>query len=479
MDNGKKRTTTPSSKAGQASRPATASTAPKGALHSVVSSLTRAAVGGAASDIQDDDIDRYVAELIAQEAAVANKRYDTFGVSAFLGQKKNLPKPNKRFLSNVIKSTDAHNEALLRKEREEAEDRLKELKRKRREELNPDSRDRRRRHRDRESGDAADGRHDRDSRKRRRRERDDRVSEYESDECGGDRHRPTGIEHKVGHSSDRSRSRSPKGRLKGGGYRRGSESDDDSVAREVSHSAAQTAPSSVMSSQTRPITDSRSTNPAPQPTPHPTSSTPSPPKMRGRGTTGSTRLDKYFSAGYDPRLDLDNYDDNSLLHYIENLEELQMDLGAGTAPLSPAHRGEKKERKRKKDKKKKKKKKREREKVKEKERDRSKGRRDRKGRSRSRSRSVDHSSSDSNHLSASDPDGDRGRRRRRKERDRSLSRSVSRSQSPARGRDRSRSGRRARGRDVTRSPSIGPHPARDLTKRISGPRTELPMSCPW
>ena len=48
---------------------------------------TKKALGNAATDIQDEDIDHYVASLIASEAAAANKRYDTFGVSAFLGRR--------------------------------------------------------------------------------------------------------------------------------------------------------------------------------------------------------------------------------------------------------------------------------------------------------------------------------------------------------------------------------------------------------
>ncbi|KAJ3053925.1 hypothetical protein HK097_003075 [Rhizophlyctis rosea] len=389
----------------------------KGALNSVVSSLTRAALGNSATDVQDDDIDRYVAELIASEAAAANSRYDTFGVSAFLGRSKNLPKPNKRFLTNVIKSTDAHNEALLRKEREEAEDRLRDMARERRKGLNPSSRDSRRRKRDwREEISDEEERDDGRSGRRRRRRSHDKNSESDDEERRKSKRGRKSKDTDASKSPEKKRTTSPSSK-----HHHTQPDTNPSVESWGTHSCMRLPISSPH------------LNP-PESNPRPTKS--SPRKTKGRGSTGSTRLDKYFSEGYDPRLDLDNYDDNSLEHYVNTLEELQAGVVEG--------RG-RKEKRVKKEKKKKRKRK----------------------RSRTRSRS----------LEGSEGSGEEKRARKMKRRDRSWSRSSTRSDS--RGRRRTRSRSRERSRTRTRSSSFGPTPPPDPAKVIGGPRSELPVSCPW
>ncbi|KAI8610368.1 hypothetical protein BC830DRAFT_1146167 [Chytriomyces sp. MP71] len=45
-------------------------------------------------------------------------------------------------------------------------------------------------------------------------------------------------------------------------------------------------------------------------------------QVKGRGTTSSARLDKFFEPHYNPRLDIDNYNDASLEHYVNALEEI-------------------------------------------------------------------------------------------------------------------------------------------------------------
>jgi len=45
--------------------------------------------------------------------------------------------------------------------------------------------------------------------------------------------------------------------------------------------------------------------------------------VRGRGTIGSSQLDKVFQTDYNPKLDMDNYDDTNMHHYIEALDDLQ------------------------------------------------------------------------------------------------------------------------------------------------------------
>ncbi|KAJ3291632.1 hypothetical protein HK104_005912 [Borealophlyctis nickersoniae] len=367
-----------------------ASTSRGGSTHTADSPkktvLNSVAVGGTTSDIADDDIDRYVAELVAKEAAEANKKYERVGIAAYLEQarKNNLPRTNKRFLANVIKSTDAHNEALLRKEKEEAEDKLRGFVDERRKERYPDSRDGRR------VGDAdRPGRHSSKSRKRsrsrergRRREEGARgshmcrrsarkrhdgsaesrgsqertagespggLSKMELNQIkGGDgganasRERPR-REHSKGKSASPLGGR--RSRASAGGNRdSGSESDGwDTTANVSSRNGSLSPGPSVLGAQSitgQPTSPSSAFTPAAQR------------QIRGRGGTGSSRLDKYFSKGYDPRLDFDNFDESNMTHYIDNLE----DLYTGVLQPSDGTAGHTKSRKRKKESKKRKKK---------------------------------------------------------------------------------------------------------------------------
>ncbi|KAI0253280.1 hypothetical protein BJV78DRAFT_1195592 [Lactifluus subvellereus] len=87
-----------------------------GSLSSVVSGLMRAQTGASVSStVTDDDLDRHVAELILKEAKKKAEQYDQQGISAYLPQpESNVPKPNKRFLSSIIRHTDDHNKSILR-----------------------------------------------------------------------------------------------------------------------------------------------------------------------------------------------------------------------------------------------------------------------------------------------------------------------------------------------------------------------------
>ncbi|CAG8753449.1 16614_t:CDS:2 [Gigaspora margarita] len=100
-------------------------TKPKSALDIVVNQLVRASVGGnIPSSLSDDDLDKYVADLIMKEASAKNKLFNKEGLRAYLPHTEtspgNLPKANKRFLFNVIKSVDGHNQALIKKSEEDA-----------------------------------------------------------------------------------------------------------------------------------------------------------------------------------------------------------------------------------------------------------------------------------------------------------------------------------------------------------------------
>ncbi|KAH8601663.1 hypothetical protein B0O99DRAFT_197047 [Bisporella sp. PMI_857] len=76
----------------------------------------------------DDEIltDDYVASLLVRDAKESSIKYSALGLEAFNKSKPpaNKPKPNTRFLRNIIKDTDNHNAALLAKEASESKARL-------------------------------------------------------------------------------------------------------------------------------------------------------------------------------------------------------------------------------------------------------------------------------------------------------------------------------------------------------------------
>ncbi|CAI2164813.1 302_t:CDS:2 [Funneliformis geosporum] len=107
----------------------------KSALDVAVNQLVRASVGGnVPSTLPDEDLDKYIADLVLKEASAKNKMYNKEGIRAYLPHTGtppcNLPKTNKRFLINVVKNVDHHNQALLRKIEEEAAARRIALRRK-------------------------------------------------------------------------------------------------------------------------------------------------------------------------------------------------------------------------------------------------------------------------------------------------------------------------------------------------------------
>ncbi|KAK5112434.1 hypothetical protein LTR85_011543 [Meristemomyces frigidus] len=81
-----------------------------------------------AGEALDDD---YVASLLKRDAEANKSRYLTSGLGSLLSRrpKGNAPKPNTRFLRNIIRETDSHNTALKAKEEEESRARLRELRR--------------------------------------------------------------------------------------------------------------------------------------------------------------------------------------------------------------------------------------------------------------------------------------------------------------------------------------------------------------
>ena len=194
-------------------------------LSSVVSGLVRAQMGtSVSSKVSDEDLDRHVAELILKEAKKKAEQYGKQGISAYLPQsvhsplflllvltpfvkqyrpESNVPKPNKRFLSSIIRNTDDHNKSILRSQalsaaeiRMEREAQVRADRRARAQEAVAAERARR----------SVRGRDDSWDRERRRRERS--WERHESDE--GEDRRPKrrrrdddedGVEHERSHGS--------------------------------------------------------------------------------------------------------------------------------------------------------------------------------------------------------------------------------------------------------------------------------------
>ncbi|KXJ89527.1 hypothetical protein Micbo1qcDRAFT_165627 [Microdochium bolleyi] len=73
--------------------------------------------------------DEYVAGLMSQEASDCSTKYSALGLDAYKSNKRpqNQPKPNTRFLNNIMRDTNSHNRALLAKESAESQARLREL----------------------------------------------------------------------------------------------------------------------------------------------------------------------------------------------------------------------------------------------------------------------------------------------------------------------------------------------------------------
>ncbi|KFY10077.1 hypothetical protein V492_05198 [Pseudogymnoascus sp. VKM F-4246] len=303
----------------------------------------------------DEFSDDKIAEILSKEAKETSIKYSAHGMSAFLPSKyvispralslanvmdrppANKPKPNTRFLRNLVRDTDSHNAALLAKEAAESRNRLEQL-------VTKDTRranDIRRRQlgsitavlngnapkRQRIGGAARPGRDDGassgslDGGKDRsadteecRQDKGRRPRKFTDDEdmkdvsSSKDRHRPHRSEpkrlshHEKHRSRHRSRSRSP---------------DKDRRSRDPKRRERSPGRRSLGSSSSRREDKSydreRSRrNPSPQPgsdsDPLEAIVGPLPPpkvKSRGRGTVSSTSgIDARFSESYDPALDL-------------------------------------------------------------------------------------------------------------------------------------------------------------------------------
>ncbi|EGU11202.1 hypothetical protein RTG_03009 [Rhodotorula toruloides ATCC 204091] len=150
------------------SRTSSSSGAPNyGSLTDIVSSLTRAQVGSAAASVADDELDKHIAEMLLKEAKQKDKMWGERGTRAYFDPDKEktaaIRKPNTRFLSAVIRNVDDHNTALRRadeaaaRKREQVERQAAEEWRRERRGEREDGRDRRRRDEDEEEERRRDG----------------------------------------------------------------------------------------------------------------------------------------------------------------------------------------------------------------------------------------------------------------------------------------------------------------------------------
>ncbi|KAH7079199.1 hypothetical protein BKA63DRAFT_260877 [Paraphoma chrysanthemicola] len=159
-----------------------------------------------AGDINNDE---YIASLMKQDAKNATKKYELVGIDAFNPKrsKSGAPKPNTNFLRHIIRQTDSHNAALLAREAEESNARLRrmnhdkaravkreEVRKERKTEgrltpvLSDEEEAQRRPSKRRHDDDRQDGgRYD--NRKRRRRSEDSQSRKHRSRSRSRDRHR--------------------------------------------------------------------------------------------------------------------------------------------------------------------------------------------------------------------------------------------------------------------------------------------------
>ncbi|EED13763.1 conserved hypothetical protein [Talaromyces stipitatus ATCC 10500] len=286
--------------------------------------------------------DDYVAQLLASEAKDKSLKYSALGLKAYLPRRPTdrAPKPNTRFLKNILRDTDTHNAALRRKEEEDVRERMRKL---RGERSPPSHRDRcsdkDRRYRDRsphrrdkerssrrEHVDASSGReHKSRSERHRRRYKDDDDSESDRNRQSSSRsHRRRDDDRRSKRSRHRSsrhhrddRSESPRrslSRSRSPDSRRRRDSYKDYERREE-HSTGDnsTLPNArrdaySLGSESDPLDDI--VGPLPASAREKASSI----STRGRGSyrQNTSTIDSHFARDYDPKLDVDISDNDEI-----------------------------------------------------------------------------------------------------------------------------------------------------------------------
>ncbi|KAI5481738.1 hypothetical protein MNV49_000015 [Pseudohyphozyma bogoriensis] len=222
-----------------------------GSLTDIVSHLVRSSMGSSTADVPDDQLDRHVAQLLLSEAKEKEKAWGARGSRAYYEEDEPGPvrKPNKRFLSAIIKNVDGHNSALLRAEQEAA------------------------RKREREERDAAD--------EWRRRDEDDEEG-FRDTRQSSQRDVETPAASPEGSRWDSEARDKGKGKLK-------------ELADEESREHSSRASSSSRKEDKDTSSRRRRSPSAPVP------SVPPPPAPAG---PPPSKMDKYFAESYDPRMDV-------------------------------------------------------------------------------------------------------------------------------------------------------------------------------
>ncbi|KAI0600683.1 hypothetical protein F4775DRAFT_545004 [Biscogniauxia sp. FL1348] len=287
-------------------------------------------------DLLTDD---YVAELLAKEANDCSLKYSAMGLDAYKSSKRpaNQPKPNTRFLNNIIRDTNSHNRALLAKENAESQARLRDLE---------DAEEKKRQDEERKLRRSRPGPSDTRKRmlgdiaailggspKRRRDDKSDRHASNAEDRAAegsssGRRHKTTELRGEIGDKNSRkelfadshhhrhrhshrrdsrrdlSRSRSPEERTRKhrerSPRRKGDLFDEDRPRSDRSKRLEPAYSSSKNeSSDSDPLDDI--IGPAPPPSAH----SKAPIRPRGRGAHSSTSgIDSRFAADYNPQADV-------------------------------------------------------------------------------------------------------------------------------------------------------------------------------
>ena len=253
------------------------------------------------TDPADDD---YVVSLLLKDAEANRKRYlSNSGLGSLLSRQPrgNAPKPNTRFLKNIIRDTDSHNAALKAKEEEDSKARLREMrggKRKRERERDDEDRSGKRRKGDDRPGRWASalgglakgserkggrGEEDRarDDEKSRHRDRRPRERSHERDNSRGGQSRRRDVL-----DSSQARSRSPPHRKE---HRR----------RDRSRSSPKHEKQRPQDHDSDPDSDPLDTFLGPKPPPTIL------PRGRGAHKTHDTSIDTRFSPSYNPKADVD------------------------------------------------------------------------------------------------------------------------------------------------------------------------------
>ena len=269
--------------------------------------------------LEEDLSDANLARLLAADARSASQKYSTQGLSALLGGKSQAApkvKPNTRFLQNLVKNADTHNDRLKRKEIAERQEKLRKLD-KQEEERKHDERARLKESR-REHGEperkrrrfGEDGfrehrsRHHhrgRDNEKRHRRHHRRNTSSASSRSRSPARLRREDDQHLDGHRTHRSR------REEHMGQSSTSRTEHHSHRKHTRRRRKSSSPPAEIDDQDKDEIDNtaleaRNTDSA-------ESSTEAPAKPKPKSAEHRSKMDAHFSSNYDPSKDVKHNSD--------------------------------------------------------------------------------------------------------------------------------------------------------------------------